>query len=163
MQFTQDLTGAQKELISQGLIQLPFKAGQVVVNEGDPGNSLYIIKKGEIGVYKGDRRVRVLKEGESFGEQSIYLTSTRTMSCIAEVDSVLLTLGRDSVTNILGSQVIHIDSAKKRVPEEQPEVGYGEVAAAQDPHQLLKGPDHLISQEPGHQTGRGHLQEGPAL
>ena len=85
------------------------------------------------------------------------------MSCIAEVDSVLLTLGRDSVTNILGSQVIDIDSAKKRVPEEQPEVGHGEVAAAQDPHQLLKGPDHLISQEPGHKTGRGHLQEGPAL
>ena len=34
------------------------------MNEGDPGNSLYIIKKGEIGVYKGDKRVRILKEGE---------------------------------------------------------------------------------------------------
>jgi len=67
----------------------------MIVNEGDPGNSLYIIMSGDIGVYKGENRVRVLKEGDSFGEQAIYMTQVRTMSCKAETDCVLLTLGRD--------------------------------------------------------------------
>ena len=48
-------------MISSGLIQIPFHKGEAVVVEGDPGDAMFIIKKGEIGVYKGDKRIRILK------------------------------------------------------------------------------------------------------
>lgn len=55
-----------------------------------------------MGVYKGTNRVRVLKENESFGEQAMYMSQVRTMTCKAETDCVLLTLGRETLTKILG-------------------------------------------------------------
>ena len=41
--------------------------GQVIVNEGDPGSSFYIIKEGTAAVYKGNKLMAKLEKTDSFG------------------------------------------------------------------------------------------------
>lgn len=84
-------------MLAHGLVQVHFNKNDRIVNEGDPGNSLYIIQKGDVGIYKGNNRIRLLKEGDSFGEQCIYQSTNRTASCVAETECSLLTLGRDTL------------------------------------------------------------------
>ena len=38
--------------MASSLITLRYKANEVIVNEGDPGYSFFIIKSGKVGVYK---------------------------------------------------------------------------------------------------------------
>ena len=42
------MTDDQKAAIPSALINLNFKAGEIIVNEGDQADSFFIIKKGEI-------------------------------------------------------------------------------------------------------------------
>jgi len=38
------------------------------VNEGDMASSYYIIKKGKVGIYVGEKEVRTMGPEDSFGE-----------------------------------------------------------------------------------------------
>jgi cGMP-dependent protein kinase len=54
-----------------------FYKNQIIVNEGDPGSSFYIIKEGTVSVLKGNKEVRKLYKGDSFGEQALYYNTVR--------------------------------------------------------------------------------------
>lgn len=45
-----------------------FKKGEVIVADGDLASSYYIIKKGKVGIYKGENLLREMAVGETFGE-----------------------------------------------------------------------------------------------
>jgi len=62
------LTENQKDGISMSFISLRFSADQVVCNQGDQADSLYLIKEGKVNVIKDGKEIRVLNEGEYFGE-----------------------------------------------------------------------------------------------
>jgi cGMP-dependent protein kinase len=40
----------------------------MIVQEGDPASSFYIIKEGTVTVLKGEKDIRKLSKGDSFGE-----------------------------------------------------------------------------------------------
>jgi len=84
------------------VITQKFTGDQSIVHEGDPANCFFIIKevrffkyeggkrymkiklKGIVLAYKGDKVVRELKEGESFGESALLYDSTRQMTIKAK-------------------------------------------------------------------------------
>jgi cGMP-dependent protein kinase len=43
------------------LITLNFKAGEIIVNEGDQADSFFLIKKGEIEIVKGGKQIRIMQ------------------------------------------------------------------------------------------------------
>lgn len=45
--------------------------------------------QGSVSVLKGEKEVRRLVKGESFGEQSLYYNCARTMTCRSAEDNVL--------------------------------------------------------------------------
>lgn len=45
-----------------------FKKGELIVTEGEVATSFFIIKKGSVLVLKGDKEIRKMTAGESFGE-----------------------------------------------------------------------------------------------
>jgi len=45
-----------------------YKKGELIVNEGDMANSFFIIKLGSVAAIKGDKELRKMGLGESFGE-----------------------------------------------------------------------------------------------
>ncbi|CAD8053971.1 unnamed protein product [Paramecium primaurelia] len=102
----ESLTDDQKAAIPSALINLNFKAGKIIVNEGDQADSFFIMKKGEIQISRGGKETRVMKEGESLGEQALYQNSVRgaTAKAIKE-DVTVLALARDDLTRILGDKI----------------------------------------------------------
>lgn len=61
----------------------------MIVREGDPGNSFFLIKKGEVEVSKEDKFITKIVEGQYFGE-SVFnreeVKRSATIKAISEVE-----------------------------------------------------------------------------
>ena len=84
-------------------IEKDFQEGEVICNEGDDGDYIYILKKGKLGVYKDENLVSEYeKPGTILGEMSIILGEERTATIKAlspsTVSVIRITL-RDLVRN----------------------------------------------------------------
>jgi len=80
--------------------------GEVVVNEGDPGDSMFLIKSGKVSVsmnhpMKNETvNLAQLGPGDFFGEVSLVKNKPRTATIRAEVDSELMELKRPAFEEI---------------------------------------------------------------
>ncbi len=72
-----------------------IKNGEVLINEGEEGDSLYVILKGSFSVTSKGSTIKVLKEGEIIGEMAILLGGKRTATCKAIEDSVLFKMDKE--------------------------------------------------------------------
>jgi len=72
--------------------------GNVIFNEGDEGNEMYLIKSGSVKITKkigGKEKVlAVLKEGDFFGEMSVLDGSLRSASATADRETDLIIVDR---------------------------------------------------------------------
>lgn len=90
------------------MVQVQIAKGQVLFNEGDAGDRLYVVVEGKIklGIKSGDGRenlLGVLGPGEMFGELSLFDPLPRTATATALTDTVLLGLGnKDLDTWLIG-------------------------------------------------------------
>lgn len=82
------MTDEQKDAIASVLITLKFQKDQNIVVEGDPASSFYIVKEGQVVVFKGDREIRKMNKGDSFGEQALYYNTVRGATVRAAADNV---------------------------------------------------------------------------
>src|SRR5262249_29452703 len=48
-----------------------YASGTVIVREGEPGDSFYVLLHGEASVSRGDKRIATLRDGECFGELAL--------------------------------------------------------------------------------------------
>jgi cGMP-dependent protein kinase len=103
--FFQNLTIEQKDSIASVLTTQKFKKGEFIVAEGDPASSFYVIKSGEVAVLKGEKEIRKMVKGDSFGEQALYYNTVRSCSVRADGEVRCLALGREVLTKILGAQI----------------------------------------------------------
>ncbi|OMJ74577.1 hypothetical protein SteCoe_26476 [Stentor coeruleus] len=99
------LSEEQREILVGALSVLKFTNGSKVVNEGDPGDLLYIIKEGSVVCTQKGREVRVMNKGDYFGEQALYYGSMRTATVTAAEDVILLALGRENLVECLGASL----------------------------------------------------------
>lgn len=81
-----------------GLSLRSFEAGDILVTEGEPGDSLFLVTTGAVRVFVRDRegrnrRVRTLGEGMFFGEVSVLrgVPRTATVTAAGQVDLLELT------------------------------------------------------------------------
>ncbi len=81
---------------AQGIAQLHFEPGEIIFNEGDVGDYLYIIVNGEVEIFKtfsGEKKTMAkLKKGEYFGEMALLNQGSRsaTVCCLTAVDVLAL-------------------------------------------------------------------------
>jgi len=77
-----------------------LNAGEVLFNEGDRGDVMYLIKEGQIKITKGkgpdERVLAVLKEGDFFGEMAIIDGSPRSATATAVVPTSLLIIDKET-------------------------------------------------------------------
>jgi cation transporter-like permease len=82
-----------------------FAAGQVIVREGDPGATLYLIEDGavEISYGEGKRHVRLarLEVGQYFGELSLFDGAPRSATATAIEPATVLKLERDDFVDFI--------------------------------------------------------------
>ena len=86
-----------------GLIdELNLSAGETLFNAGEPGESLYVVRSGEVELFIKDTAgqripLAMVGAGEVFGELALLDRSPRTATAIAMADSTLLELDRDDL------------------------------------------------------------------
>ena len=115
------LTPVQKEHIVSALVTQKWLCGQTIIKEGESGDLLYIIKEGHVICFENKIEKRELIKGEYFGEQALLYNTLRTATVIAGSDLKLVSIGRDSLMQVLGdklefilyqnSQLISIDKS----------------------------------------------------
>jgi CRP-like cAMP-binding protein len=95
-----------------------FSAGEMIIREGEPGRSVYIILDGRVKVFtrdNGDNELELatLGVGQFFGEMSFVSGKPRSSSVAALELSVVVELSYDSM-----AKVIEQNQAVKEVLEE---------------------------------------------
>ena len=88
-----------------------YAPGDVVVHEGDVGDEMYFLTKGQVQVLRGDppQRLAVLREGSFFGELAILTDAPRAATIRALGDVEVYALRRDAVLQIAW---IHADFSR---------------------------------------------------
>ena len=81
--------------------ELVFEPGQVVVSEGDPGETLFVVLSGQAKVLRNKRKVGEVLPGDFFGELSAIDGGKRTASVVADTPLRVLRLFRHTLTSLI--------------------------------------------------------------
>ena len=108
IRFFTNLTNDQKDIIASALVTQKFYKNQIIIQEGDPGSSLYYIKEGVSSVLKGSKFIKKLTKGDSFGEQSLYYNTMRQLTIKADDEVTCLVLGRDTLNRVLNDKIYDV-------------------------------------------------------
>ncbi|CAG9330353.1 unnamed protein product [Blepharisma stoltei] len=109
------LTPKQKETLVFALSSFKFADRENIVNEGDPGDLLYIIKEGFVICTQKGVEIRRMNAGEYFGDQALLYGSARTATITANGNVTCIAIGREKLIRVLGNnlhQIIYKNSQK---------------------------------------------------
>jgi CRP/FNR family cyclic AMP-dependent transcriptional regulator len=81
-------------------LETRLEPGEILFNEGDRGEIMYLIREGKIKITKGrgdeEKTLAVLKEGDFFGEMAIIDGSPRSAGAVAVTPVSLLVIDKES-------------------------------------------------------------------
>ena len=94
--------------VAEALEQQEYKDGDVIIKEGDSGNTFYIVERGSVKCVQqptaGSEPVElcVLKTGDYFGEIALLTNRPRAASVIATTDTKVLCIRRKTFMRVMG-------------------------------------------------------------
>jgi small-conductance mechanosensitive channel len=86
------LTDEQRRAIAAATRMRTYGEGEVIVREGEPGQSMYVVASGKVAVVlePEKRTVATIERGGYFGEMSLLTGEVRSATVVAQGDSVVL-------------------------------------------------------------------------
>lgn len=98
------LTPYERSKIADALETQKFPPGELIITEGDVGDSFYLLESGEADAYKGspENKVRHYTKGDFFGELALLNDAPRAASIVASSDVKVASLGKDAFQRLLG-------------------------------------------------------------
>lgn len=101
------LSDAQRRQVAAAMEQLDFASGEAIVTQGERGDSLFIIQRGEVGVYLSidgaTRELATLRTGDVFGEMSLLTGEPRAATCIAHGDVACQVIKREAFQQLVAA------------------------------------------------------------
>ena len=102
----EDLREEDVLALANSLVERKFAAGQMIINQGDEGTSMFIIAEGHVNIHlpgEASRRISLkdIAVGEYFGELALFDDKPRSASAVATTNAILLELGRDTLSKYL--------------------------------------------------------------
>ena len=84
--------------LAQSAAERLYGRGEVIVREGDPGRSMFMVCDGEVAITVGPekREVAITRAGGYFGEMSLLTGDPRSATVTARSDSTLLEISSDA-------------------------------------------------------------------
>jgi CRP-like cAMP-binding protein len=71
-----------------------YKAGQTIFQDGQPGDKMYVVLEGDVGIFAQGKLLLTAHPGTTFGELALIDNSPRTGSAIARTDVRLVPIDR---------------------------------------------------------------------
>ena len=95
--------------LAASLVERHYGAGQLIMNLGDVGTSMFIIARGHVNIHlpgEASRRISLkdVSDGEYFGELALFDDKPRSASALATTDAVLLELDRETLSSYLSTR-----------------------------------------------------------
>ncbi|MEM7540295.1 MAG: cyclic nucleotide-binding domain-containing protein [Pseudomonadota bacterium] len=105
--------------------EVPMKAGESVIKQGDDGDCYYIIKHGTAKVTRTGKTgsevtLATLKDGDAFGEEALLAEAKRNASITMASDGMLMRLSKDDFNELLKEPMLSscdLAQAKELVAE----------------------------------------------
>jgi|SRR5947209_20386087 len=125
------IAGEDLAAVAMAAEEVRFRASEIVVEEGEPGEGLYVIVHGDVEVaVDGARRVAVRGAGSVIGEMAVLSGGPRLATCVALDEVLTLRLRRDDFQELLGERpalalgviavlMQRLDEATRRLAETQ--------------------------------------------
>ncbi|HTJ81340.1 MAG TPA: DUF1003 domain-containing protein [Polyangiaceae bacterium] len=99
----------EREALAERVDEITMKAGTALFNHGDPGDALYVVRKGAVEIFfKNDTGERIVletaRQGDFFGEISLLDGGPRTASALVIEDLEALIVDRGDLDAFLQKQ-----------------------------------------------------------
>ena len=110
MDIFAELSDDELSKVARLLKEQKVRENETVFNQGDPGDSLYVVLQGRVRIGTSDNfgRERVLAfygPGEFFGDMAVLTGAPRSATAMASTDSRLLQLRKDDFDTLLATSV----------------------------------------------------------
>ncbi len=136
------------ERLAQESKEISLKSETLVFSEGDPGSAMYIVLKGEILIYQGDKALTSMLPGTFFGEMSLIESRPRTAGARALVPSVLLEISETQFQEYFATQPQALMAIMKTLSARSRKISTGLVSSStsdrdskkEDPTQSIASP-----------------------
>ncbi|MBU2524507.1 cyclic nucleotide-binding domain-containing protein [Patescibacteria group bacterium] len=122
------LNDGDLELIVRRIEREVLSANSPVFKQGDYGNKMYIIEKGEVKVLEEKRgdpgegsEIAVLGAGDFFGEMALISAVPRNATCVTSLETVVFSLKREDYEVILAEHQDMAGRIKKEYLKRQSE------------------------------------------
>ncbi len=106
MTFLSHMNANVREIIEKTFEKRTFEPGQVIVNEGDRGDSMHVILKGHVEIIRATRKedkpevITTLTEGQALGEVSLVDGSPRNATARATKPTETLVVTRSEMDRL---------------------------------------------------------------
>ena len=101
------LSDEELRAAAAGFKQLHYAAGERIIEEGEGGDSFFVIDRGEVEVMKNlggaPRRLARLMEGQFFGEMALLTGERRAASVVARTDVDLFSIDKAGFQGVLAA------------------------------------------------------------
>jgi small-conductance mechanosensitive channel/CRP-like cAMP-binding protein len=121
------LTEAEAQALAAQLIPTPFSPGDIATKQGEPSESLYILARGEVGIFRegdagmapGRARLAKLAAPAFFGEMGLLTGQARTATIVAETEALCYRLDKGGFEAIIRARPELADAMSKTVAARQ--------------------------------------------
>lgn len=98
------LTPYERSKIADALESQKFPPGHVIIREGDPGHSFFLLEAGEAVAIKNNSEtpVKEYHKGDFFGELALLNDAPRAASVVSRTEVKVATLGKSAFQRLLG-------------------------------------------------------------
>jgi len=98
------------ELIAASMRRVHAVPGELLLREGDPARSMFVVREGEIEIFKrgrdgGEQRLAILRQGDCLGEMSLIDIQPRSATARAHGAAVLYVLELAEIAKLYGRDV----------------------------------------------------------
>jgi len=103
----QNLENNEVNIVINGMEEKNYNPGEFVIKQGESGDCLFIVEKGDLECYKrfgndtNDKLLKVYSSGDSFGELALLYNAPRAASVKAKTKSILWSLDRETFNYIV--------------------------------------------------------------
>ncbi len=105
--------------------EVTFEKGELIIQEGDVGNSMYLIVDGQVMVHRLAQELTRLGEKESFGEMALLDNEPRSATVTAVSDVTCIKIEREEFYELMSEKIeiahgiIHILTQRLREANEK--------------------------------------------